>query len=59
MLGNISSVEHIYLVTGYTDMRRSIDGLCVIIEDQLRMNPYTNSRFLFCGKRRERINAIA
>ncbi len=58
MLGDISSVDHIYLVTGYTDMRRSIDGLCAIIEDQLRMDPYSNSLFLFCGKRRDRIKAI-
>ncbi|MQN01007.1 MAG: transposase [bacterium LCO1.1] len=29
-----------------------------IIEDQLRMDPYSNSLFLFCGKRRDRIKAI-
>lgn len=58
MLGDISGVDHIYLVTGYTDMRRSTDGLCAIIEDQLRMDPYSNSLFLFCGKRRDRIKAI-
>lgn len=58
MLGDISGVDHIYLVTGYTDMRRSIDGLCAIIEDQLRMDPYSNFLFLFCGKRRDRIKAI-
>lgn len=37
MLGDISGLEKIYIVCGYTDMRKSIDGLCAIIEDQLKM----------------------
>lgn len=43
MLGDISSVDEIYIVCGHTDMRKSIDGLCSIIQDTLRMDPYTNS----------------
>lgn len=35
MLGDISGLEKIYIVCGYTDMRKSIDGLCAVIEDQL------------------------
>ena len=37
MLGDISGLEKIYIVCGCTDMRKSIDGLCSIIEDQLKM----------------------
>ena len=37
MLGDISGVEKIYIVCGYTDMRKSIDGLCAVIEDQLEL----------------------
>ena len=38
MLGDISELKKIYIVCGYTDMRKSIDGLCAIIEDQLKMD---------------------
>ena len=58
MLADISGVDAIYIVTGYTDMRKSIDGLCTIIQEQLSMDPATNSLFLFCGRRRDRIKAI-
>ena len=35
MLGDIAVADEIYIVCGYTDMRKSIDGLCAIIKDQL------------------------
>ena len=32
MLGDISSVQSIFIVCGYTDMRKSIDGLVAIVK---------------------------
>ena len=59
MLADITVVDRIYLITGYTDMRKSIDGLCTIIKDQLNEEqPDCRSLYLFCGKRRDRIKAI-
>ena len=58
MLGDISGVEKIYIVCGYTDMRKSIDGLCAVIEDQLKMDPSSSALFLFYGRRRDRIKAL-
>lgn len=37
MLADISNVDAIYIVCGRTDMRKSIDGLCAIIQDQFSM----------------------
>lgn len=58
MLGDISSVDEIYIVCGYTDMRKSIDGLCAIIQEELKLDFGTNRLFLFCGRRNDRIKAI-
>ena len=58
MLGDISGLEKIYIVCGYTDMRKSIDGLSTVIEDQLKMDPSSSALFLFCGRRRDRIKAL-
>ena len=38
MLGDITAADEIYIVTGRTDMRKSIDGLCAVVEDQLHMD---------------------
>ena len=41
MLGDVSGLEKIYIVCGYTDMRKSIDGLCTVIEDPLKMDNFS------------------
>ena len=41
MLGDISGLDKIYIVCGHTDMRKSIDGLCTIVEKQLKMRVRT------------------
>ena len=47
MLGDISGLERIYIVCGYTDMRKSIDGLYAVVEDQLKLDPA--SVLYFCS----------
>ena len=58
MLGELSGVAKFFLVTGYTDMRKSIDGLMAIVRDAYELDPYSNSLFLFCGRRCDRIKAL-
>lgn len=48
----------VYLVTGYTDLRRSIDGLAMIMQSQLKLDPYSRALFLFCGRRCDRIKGL-
>ena len=58
MLGDLSSVTKIYLVVGYTDLRKSIDGLMSIIKNTYDLDPFSNSLYLFCGRRCDRIKAL-
>lgn len=57
MLGDISVVDDIYIVCGYTDMRKQIDGLYSIVKDQFYMDPEQRALYLFCGRRCDRIKA--
>lgn len=58
MLGDISGAENIYLVCGYTDMRKSIDGLCAVVKETVRQDPRQNALFLFCGRQCDRIRIV-
>ncbi len=58
MLKNFNSAEKIYIATGYTDLRRGIDGLVSIIQSEFQLNPADNCLFLFCGRRLDRIKAL-
>jgi len=58
MLGDVSRVGKIFLITGYTDMRKSIDGLLTLISETYQLDPFSNSLFLFCGRRSDRIKAL-
>jgi len=39
-------------------MRKSIDGLAAIVQQNFQLNPFQNSLFLFCGRRRDRMKAL-
>lgn len=58
MLGDLSGVSKIYLVTGYTDMRRGIDGLMGIIRDTYGLDPFANAVYLFCGRKAGTLKAL-
>jgi transposase len=58
MLRDLTIAEDVYVVCGYTDMRKSIDGLAAMINLNFGMDPFAPSLFLFCGKRRDRLKAL-
>lgn len=58
MLGDISKAEQIYIACGHTDMRKSIDSLAAIVQQNFQLNPFQNSLFLFCGRKRDRMKAL-
>ena len=58
MLTDFTGADRVYIACGYTDLRRSIDGLAAMVQQQFDLNPFTNTLFLFCGRRRDRIKAL-
>ena len=48
------TADNIYIVCGHTDMRKSIDGLAALVQQQFQLDLFASSAFLFCGRRRDR-----
>lgn len=58
MLNDFTGAEKVYVACGYTDLRKGIDGLASIVQKQFQLDPFTNTLFLFCGRRRDRLKAL-
>jgi len=48
----------VYLALGSTDMRKAINGLSVLVEQALRLNPFCGDLFVFCNRRRNIIKIL-
>ena len=43
MLNDFTGADRIYIACSYTDLRRGIDGLAAIVQQQFELNPFTNT----------------
>lgn len=50
--------KSVYLACGYTDMRKSINGLSAIVEGSFGLDPFDRARFVFCNRNRDRVKIL-
>lgn len=55
---SISERTKVYPACGSTDMRRQINGLVMMVENSLELDPYEDAMFVFCNKARNRIKIL-
>lgn len=55
----ISPAVRIYVATGATDLRRSIDGLSAVVRDHFGLDPLSGHLFLFRNRRGDRLKILA
>lgn len=48
----LPSHTRVYLALDHTDMRKTINGLSILVEDQLHQDPFSGHLFVFCNRRR-------
>ena len=49
---------NVYLAPGVTDMRKSIDGLALIVSEILDLDPFSQSLFVFCNRERNKLKIL-
>jgi len=55
---NIDKVNTVYLACGATDLRRSIDGLALVVKMELKLDPFEKALFVFCNKQMNKLKIL-
>ena len=51
-------MSDIYLHRDVVDFRKSINGLMMIIEDEIKLSPFNGALFIFCNRTRDKLKAL-
>ena len=50
--------ENVYLACGGTDMRKSINGLSIMVLEYFKEDPFAGTLFVFCNRQRNKIKIL-
>jgi len=53
-----SSIENVYLAKGPTDLRKSIDGLSILVQEGFHLDPFSPCLFVFCNRKRDKLKIL-
>lgn len=54
----VSAGMKVYLALGNTDMRKSINGLSILVESSMELDPFSGGLFVFCNRRRNILKVL-
>jgi transposase len=57
MIFDLSKVR-IFLRPGHTDLRKAANGLTVIVQEEMKEDPFSGSVYIFCNRDRKLLKAI-
>jgi transposase len=55
---NEAMIDRVYLARGSTDLRKSIDGLAVLVQVEFNLDPFTSNLFVFCNRQRDKLKIL-
>ena len=50
--------KRVYLACGSTDLRKSIDGLAVLVKEGFALDPFSACLFVFCNRKRDKLKIL-
>ena len=48
----------VYLATGVTDLRNNIDGLLILIQNEMKLDPFAPALFVFCNRSKDKLKIL-
>jgi len=58
MIHHFSGNAQVFLAIGATDMRKSINGLSLLVEQQFSLDLFSGSYFAFCNRKRDIVKIL-
>lgn len=55
---DFSRIDHIYMASGPTDLRKGIDGYALIIQNEFQLDPFDDSLFIFCNRQHNKLKCL-
>ena len=53
MMRPANELSAVYLCREFVDFRKGINGLAVLVEAALRLDPFSEQLFVFCNRKRQ------
>lgn len=55
---NKKPVDHVFLACGSTDLRKSIDGLSMLVQEEFHLDLFSSALFVFCNRRQDKLKIL-
>jgi transposase len=55
---NLESTGQVHLAPGATDLRKSIDGLSVLVSAVFQLDPFSDRWFVFCNRQKNKLKIL-
>ena len=52
------SKARIFLRSGHTDLRKAVNGLTAIVQEEMTQDPFSGSIYIFCNRERKLLKAV-
>ncbi len=51
-------IDSVYLALGPTDLRKSIDGLSLLVQQSFHLDPFSKNLFVFCNRKKDKMKIL-
>jgi len=58
MMRPSNDLPAVYLSRDIVDFRKGINGLSILVEEALQLDPFSEQLFVFCNRRRDRVKIL-
>ncbi len=54
----LNKIDQVFLAVGPTDLRKSIEGLSILVKEQFDLDPFSRNLFVFCNRKKDKIKVL-